>query len=141
MAMPAAAARPRPLRPRRGSRQTAGRACLQIDQICTHNECTRHNSTAAPGGSRATIVTSDRHAARLVFQSTDEPSRFFLRSDRSLTVMRDSCRSPGSAYSETPVICASFNSAVAANCRRVVLIGRLVKVTLLPEGDQVLQAR
>jgi len=77
MAMPAAAARPRPLRARRGSRQTAGRACLQIDRICTHNECTRHNSTAAPGGSRATIVTSDRHAARLVFQSADEPSRFF----------------------------------------------------------------
>jgi hypothetical protein len=25
-------------------------ACVQIDWICTHNECTRHDSAAAPNG-------------------------------------------------------------------------------------------
>jgi hypothetical protein len=39
-----------PAAPRRGSRQIAGRAGMQIDQICTHNECTRHDSAAAPNG-------------------------------------------------------------------------------------------
>ena len=48
MAMPTAAALPRPVAPRRGSRQIAGRACVQIDRICAHNECTRRDSAAAP---------------------------------------------------------------------------------------------
>jgi hypothetical protein len=40
----------RPVAPRWGSRQTAGRACAQIDRICTHNECTRHDSAVTPNG-------------------------------------------------------------------------------------------
>ena len=45
-----------PVAPRRGSRQIAGRAGMQIDRICKHNECTRHDSAAAPnGGSGAQV--------------------------------------------------------------------------------------
>ena len=29
-------------------RGAPGRACVQINRICTHNERTRHDSTAAP---------------------------------------------------------------------------------------------
>jgi AcrR family transcriptional regulator len=55
MAMPAAAALPDQW-PRPGSRQIAGRACVQIDRICPHNECARHDSAAVPnGGSGAWI--------------------------------------------------------------------------------------
>ena len=77
-----------------------------------------------------------RQGVREMLQAADSS-----RPDRSLTVMRDSYRSPSSARSETPVICASSNSAVAANCRRVLLVGRLVKVILLTDRDQVLLAR
>jgi hypothetical protein len=59
--MPAAVALPRPVAPRRGSRQIAGRACVQIDRICTHNECIRHDSAAAPNGGYRTLC--DRRVA------------------------------------------------------------------------------
>ena len=43
---------------------------------------TGHDSdqdAAHSGGSRATAAASDRHAARLAFQSADEPSADFVR--------------------------------------------------------------
>jgi AcrR family transcriptional regulator len=46
----AAAALPGQWRHVEGSRQMAGRACVQIDRICTHNECARHDSAAVPNG-------------------------------------------------------------------------------------------
>jgi hypothetical protein len=53
------------------SRRLAGapeRPVLHVQDPATRS------TASAPGGSRATAATSDRHAARLVFQSMSEPS-------------------------------------------------------------------
>jgi len=57
-----------------------------------------------------------------------------MRPDRSRTVRRDFYRSPSSAHNATPVICASSNSAIAGTAA-VLLIGRLVKATLVTKFD------
>jgi hypothetical protein len=58
-----------PVAPRRGSRQIAGRAGVQIDRICTHNERTRHDSAAAPTAD----LTRQRNGRRQHLVSRTDP--------------------------------------------------------------------
>jgi hypothetical protein len=64
-------------RPERQTRTTAGArpAGIQNAQICAQRKSRPHRPAAAPnGGYRVTTATSNRHAARLLFQSASEPS-------------------------------------------------------------------
>jgi hypothetical protein len=51
------------------------RYCTQSQMICTVAALAEFETAAIPnGGSRAMAVTSNRHGARLPFESVDEPS-------------------------------------------------------------------
>jgi hypothetical protein len=85
----------------------AGRSA-QIVQICVPWSATPGSKDLRQnGGSRATVVTNHRHAARLVFQRVSEPSADYARVTIVSVVRQGPRRSSGSGCPFTPEECSA----------------------------------